>query len=532
MTREELKVFINGFTKKPVRFAELYPIEFASLMEHTENLRGAVPVKQRFWHIVHDGVDPMCEVCGSPEITWNKDKQTYNRCCSKKCQAQLADVADKKTATLLAKYGVDHYAKTGMRSVNQIESASRPKPQHVRDAAAQRMKQLWEAKSEADKQTWANEKKQQFFDKHGCFSILQTEEGMATHQRRMLDKYGDTSYHRSFMDATVVDKLNDKQWLITKHYDEKLTLQQIAAELDVQPSTLCDAFDRHRLEKRRYYGSGGQREIADFVRSLGIDCVENYQLDGVELDVFIPSHNVAIEYCGIYWHCDIHPRITPTYHQRKWQHAADRGIMLLTIYDMEWQGSKQRCKDIIQQRLHVYNGVQIGARKCTIVNPPKDDVKRFFDRVHIQGKPVGGITIGLQHDELVACMTIKMHGSECEISRYATSGRVQGGFTKLLNYVTNNFNVATFTTFADLRYGNGKLYLDSGFTAVETQPPTFSVYSNRTKQMLHRSNVMKHKLLAKYPDILTPDMTEREMHNRLNILRIWDCGKIKYQKVV
>lgn len=533
MNKQELKLFVEGFTKKPVRFAELYPTEYEALVEYTSYLSGSVPIKQRFWHVMHDGSIPSCEVCGSTSIAWNKDRQDYNRCCSKKCQAQLPDVSEKKTTTLIVKYGVDHYAKTGIRSVNQTNAARRARTQQERDAASERMKQLWESKSELDKQAWAQEKKTQFFDKYGCYSILQTKEGMATHQQRMLEKYGDTSYHRSFMDASVVHALNDKQWLLTKHCDEKLTLQQIAELLDVQPSTVCDAFDRHSIEKCRYYGSGGQREIVDFVKSLGIECHENHQLDGVEVDVFIPSHNVAIEYCGIYWHCDIHPRITPSYHQRKWQHAADRDIMLLTIYDMEWHTNKQRCKDIIRQRLHVYDGIRIGARKCTIDIPPREEVKKFFNQVHIQGSPVGGTTIGLRHgDDLVACMTIKPHGSDCEISRYATIGRVQGGFTKLLKYATTHFDATTFTTFADLRYGNGKLYLDAGFTAVEMQPPTFSVYSNRTKQMLHRSNVMKHKLLAKYPDLLAPTMTEREMHNRLNILRIWDCGKIKYQKVV
>ena len=48
------------------------------------------------------------------------------------------------------------------------------------------------------------------------------------------------------------------------------------------------------------------KEIVNFIKSLNIKVDENNTtiLNGKELDIYIPSHNVAIEYDGLYWHSE------------------------------------------------------------------------------------------------------------------------------------------------------------------------------------------------------------------------------------
>ena len=42
--------------------------------------------------------------------------------------------------------------------------------------------------------------------------------------------------------------------------------------------------------------------IVYYLRKQGLDVVHSYRKQGYELDVFIPSKNIAIEYDGYFWH--------------------------------------------------------------------------------------------------------------------------------------------------------------------------------------------------------------------------------------
>lgn len=47
-----------------------------------------------------------------------------------------------------------------------------------------------------------------------------------------------------------------------------------------------------------------EKEILSFINSLNIETIENDRLvvSPNELDIFIPSHNIGIEFNGLYWH--------------------------------------------------------------------------------------------------------------------------------------------------------------------------------------------------------------------------------------
>ena len=53
------------------------------------------------------------------------------------------------------------------------------------------------------------------------------------------------------------------------------------------------------------YTSKAELEIRKFIKSLGfsIACNDHALIYPFELDIVIPSKKIAIEYCGLYWHC-------------------------------------------------------------------------------------------------------------------------------------------------------------------------------------------------------------------------------------
>lgn len=108
-----------------------------------------------------------------------------------------------------------------------------------------------------------------------------------------------------------------------------------------------------------------ETELKDFLNSLDIKIIENDRmiLEGKELDIFIPSHNIAIEYNGLYWHSEQY--IDKNYHLNKTEACEAKGIQLIHIFEDEWLYKQ----DIVKSRLKNILGLtqnKIWARKCEI----------------------------------------------------------------------------------------------------------------------------------------------------------------------
>jgi hypothetical protein len=96
--------------------------------------------------------------------------------------------------------------------------------------------------------------------------------------------------------------------------------------------------------------SKGEVEVRDFVKSLRIKVSSNNRSqifnpetgNGLELDIFIPTLNKAIEYNGEYWHQD------KTRDLFKQQLCKSKDIDLLTIWDKEWKTKRGICENRIK----------------------------------------------------------------------------------------------------------------------------------------------------------------------------------------
>ena len=59
----------------------------------------------------------------------------------------------------------------------------------------------------------------------------------------------------------------------------------------------------------------------------------------LEIDIFIPSKNIAIEYDGLYWHSSNKfsgRTIEKKYHLNKTEQCLKKGIKLIHIFENEW----------------------------------------------------------------------------------------------------------------------------------------------------------------------------------------------------
>ena len=278
-----------------------------------------------------------------------------------------------------------------------------------------------------------------------------------------------------------------------------------------------------------------QQEIREFIESeLGLGVLNNNKklLSGVELDIFIPSHNVAIEYNGLYWHTERLGK-HKNYHLDKTNLSDKEGIRLIHIFEDEWKNKKEIVKNRIRHILG-YNNVSIYARKCIIKEIDVELKDKFLLETHIQGVDKSSIRLGaFFNDELVSVMTFsklrKVMGSkkvsgEYELVRFSSVG-VVGIAGKLLKYFIRNYEPSKITSYADRRWSKGEVYETLGFKMINMGRPNYW-YTKGYKKREYRYNYRKDILVSKGYD---KSKTEMEIMSELGYDVIWDCGSIKYE---
>jgi hypothetical protein len=107
--------------------------------------------------------------------------------------------------------------------------------------------------------------------------------------------------------------------------------------------------------------SKGEKEVYEYVKSLYKDA-EHSRRDLLsnrqEIDIYIPSLNIGVEYNGDYWHSEkvFSKRMVSSakeYHQNKKDTAERNGIVLLFIWESDWLEHKEdlkiKLKDVLLQ---------------------------------------------------------------------------------------------------------------------------------------------------------------------------------------
>jgi hypothetical protein len=277
-------------------------------------------------------------------------------------------------------------------------------------------------------------------------------------------------------------------------------------------------------------------EVKSFIKSLNIEIIENSKniITPLELDIYIPSHNIAIEFDGLYWHNELFK--PSNYHLNKTDQCESKGIQLIHIFEDEWLYKK----DIVKSRLKNILGItenKIFGRKCIIKDVNTRDKKLFLDNNHIQGTVASSINLGLYYnDELVSLMTfgkgrIAMGGNsnQYELVRFCNklNYNVIGGASKLLKYFIKVYQPKEIISYADRRWSQGNLYKQLEFTNTKTSAPNYWYIINNNRK--HRFAYRKSILVKEGYDSNT---TEHEIMKNRGIYRIYDCGTLVYKKTL
>lgn len=283
-----------------------------------------------------------------------------------------------------------------------------------------------------------------------------------------------------------------------------------------------------------------ERDLAAYVESLGVVVQRSAPvLDGRHIDIYAPALSIGIELHGLHWHTErVHGK---EYHRRKWEVAQRNGIRLVQVFEDEWANKA----DIVRARVAALFGAapKYDARKLTVQVLSAAQSKPFLEAHHIQGATVAQRHYGLAASDggLLAVATFgrarsgAMTGAgvsdDWEVLRYASVGRVRGGFTRLLKRFLADETPSRVISYCDLRYGDGKVYAAAGFTlAGITEPDYWWVAPGRVvrtpRYATQKHKLERHPVLSRF---YAPEKTEVQICTDAGWNRIYGVGSQRWE---
>ena len=264
-----------------------------------------------------------------------------------------------------------------------------------------------------------------------------------------------------------------------------------------------------------------EKELFQFIQSIYDGEIIQSWRSGLEIDIYLPHLNLGFEFNGLYWHSDKFK--DKGYHLNKTKHFEGLCIRIIHIWEDDWNFRKSIIESQIKNLIKKTQN-KIFARKCEVVE--LSTVSKFLNNNHIQGSDYSKVKLGLTFEgDLVSVMTFnKLEGrksmgeGEWNLSRFCNKMdyNVIGGASKLLNYFIKNWVVKRVISYADRDWSRGNLYDNLGFKRVNESLPDYKYIVDGIR--VHKSRFKKS----------ITGISE----SKLEVPKVWDCGKLKFEKII
>ena len=518
----------------------------------------------------------VCPICNTI-ISWDKNVCKLNSCIQDfkriKCiekygvdnPAKVKEIRDKAKQTMVEKYGVPYAMQSDELKNKHADNLEEKygyrhnfKIPSVQEKRKSTMVERYGVEYSYQNPELYQKYKNTIFKKYGVENLFRLNEFREYSRMKMKEIYGVEYMAQSplLLDKVKNTNIENKINYIKNKINITLTYQQAEKiQIDVsrdysseylkqvcmwiinenQPefSIIQNEYsNNHTIVKAKYFGydtsfrSSGELLICDFLTGLDIEYVCNKKniISPYEIDIYIPSHKLAIEFNGSYWHSNAH--ITDkNYHQNKTKLCNEKGITLIHIYEHIFKEKKDIYFDIIKSKLNLNE--KIYGRKCKVKEINKKTSSHFFEKYHLNGNSNASVNLGL-YDSNNMLLSVMSFGKSrydkkysYELIRYSIvpGYSVIGGFSKLLKYFKMNYYNGDILCYNDASISYKK-------SDIITSPnywwwhPNTGIFYNRYKTM--KSN-LKNILYDKFDS----NMTEFENMINSGFLIIYDAGNYK-----
>ena len=475
---------------------------------------------------------PVCKLCGKT-VSFRGTNKGYSQYCGYQCVYASKDVTEKAKQTRLEKYGDPNYNNREKHKVTCLEKYGVENP-FASDTCKQKIKQI-------------------LIDRYGVEYAQQSQHVQEVRRNNSLKKYGVDhhmkvdeirgkvikSQQQSNIDSHdfLIGYTEDGDWIckcphsncnkcINKTYIIPSDNYYARLQYNIE---LCT--NLHPIQWGRKEGTSLEKFIWDILDEFGIEYQKNNRdiLKNRELDIYIPSKNIAIECNGAFWHSSQNNKQIK-YHIDKYLRCKEFGIQLITIWEDQIKLKPHIIRSILLAKLNLLNN-SIYARKCQIKEIKSDVCAKFLNENHIQGRTNSTIRYGLFFkDELVSVMTFtKKDNGVWDLSRFCNKLNtiVIGGSSKLLKHFIKTNKPSKVISFASNDISNGNLYKTLGFVEDGDITQSYWYIHKKDLKRYHRTNFSKSRLKEMGYDI--NGKTESEIMSSLPFWKIYDAGHTKYK---
>ncbi len=456
--------------------------------------------------------------------------------------SQHPDRNKKIKETSLKKHGVDHFSKTKefkkKVSKTNLEKFGYENPFMDKE----RIKKIFLDKygvNHPSKVKEINDRiKKTTLDKYGYDNVFKSPEIRKQINNTIELKYGGHHFKNETIRVNNIKMSQNKNYL--SYIDNRISLFK------------CDIGKDHNFEISSVLYSNRIRckiplcticyplneNVSIKEKELGLFIQENYSdkiifgyKDKIEIDIYLPELKLGFEFNGLYWHSEVNK--SKNYHLEKTNYFKDKGINIIHIWEDDWDYKKDIVKSMILNRLGK-NNQKIYGRKCFIKEVTDNNIIRnFLNENHIQGYCPNQKKVGLYYNNILVSLMCfnkfegrkKLPDTEWNLSRFCNlkSTNVIGGASKLLKYFIEENKPSRIISYADKDWSVGNLYYQMGFSNIKESNVDYKYIINDKR--VHKQNFKKSNLK------LDESVTESNYMKSNNYYKIWDCGKIKFEKL-
>lgn len=214
-----------------------------------------------------------------------------------------------------------------------------------------------------------------------------------------------------------------------------------------------------------------EKEIIAFIKSVISDedvSVRDRQLllsIHREVDAYIPSLQIAVEFNGLYWHSKQAGK-DDNYHYDKWLACRNKGVRLITIWEDDWRDKQDAVKSFLKSALK--------PECCTnnnLINSVEDSEARNF----IASKCLLSLTMGDTENKskyiglydtggtIKSLLSYNIYVGNCYIHLYGDSYNFKS-LVEHIVHICQGSNVSTIKTYSDNDISDNSVYEEIGFS--------------------------------------------------------------------
>jgi hypothetical protein len=258
-----------------------------------------------------------------------------------------------------------------------------------------------------------------------------------------------------------------------------------------------------------------------------------------EIDIWIPTAKLAIEFNGLYYHNEAAGK-QQWYHDNKTKKCLELGIRLIHVFEDEWLHKQDIIKSMLLHRVGMTQH-RTGARKLQLIELDRKQQHEFFEANHIDGSSDVGFKAawGLvdDNDVIIAALSLKRplrrkHREQVfEVARFCTklntscSGAL-GRLTNAAKAFAKTSGTTTLMTFVDTRLGSsGEAWTKAGWTNVGETPPMF--WWTDGHRRMDNNGQRFHRL--KFKADKKRNLSEAQVAEKKDVVRIYGCRNLIFE---